>query len=108
MSGIGALRERIEIQQVATSRDAIGGEVQTWGPLAGVWARVEPMSSSEQWRRQQMQASAAWKITIRWRADVTTKHRVVWGTRVFLVKGVTNSDERKRFLVLACDEMAAP
>ena len=105
---IGSLREQIVIQQSAPTKDAIGGTIEGWSSLATVWARVEPMSAGEQYRRQQIQANAQWKVTIRWRGDINSKHRIVWGTRVFQVKGVTNADERKRFLVLACDELSAP
>ena len=105
---IGDLRERVELQSMSPTRDAIGGEVQGWTTLANVWAQVTPMSAGEQYRRQQMQASAQWKVTIRYRADITSKMRVLWSGRTFQVKGVTSADERKRFLAMACEEIAAP
>src|SRR5262245_4655165 len=94
-TAIGDLRERVELQILTTSRDSIGGLVESWSALVTVWARVAPMSAGEQFRRQQMQASAQWRVTIRYRADVTTKMRVVWGSRVFQVRGAPSPDERK-------------
>lgn len=104
----GDLRERVAIEQVSTSRDAVGGIVETWSGIAEVWARVMPMSQRESWYRQQMNASAAWKIHMRWRPDVTTKHRVRWDSRTFEIRGVANPDERKRWLELSAEEIVAP
>jgi SPP1 family predicted phage head-tail adaptor len=104
--GAGDLRERVSIQQVSTTRDAMGGEIQSWANLGTFWAQVAPMSAGEQYRRQQVQSSANWKITIRYNAEVTPQMRVRWQGHVFLVKGITNPDARKRFLELACEELA--
>tara|TARA_R110000868_G_scaffold936_2_gene7131 strand:- start:2154 stop:2489 length:336 start_codon:yes stop_codon:yes gene_type:complete len=104
----GDLRHRISLQACSEARDEVGGLVATWTTLATVWAKVEPMSARESWYRQQMSASAAWKISVRYRADVTTKLRVVYGARTFEIRGVTDPDQQKRFLELACDEIVAP
>lgn len=101
------LRHRVELQAVATTRDSIGGLVETWSTFATVAAQVRQANGRESWYRQQMNAAAAWTIGLRWRADVTTKHRVVYGGRVFLVRSVTDEEQRRRFLMLACDEIVA-
>lgn len=113
--GIGELRDRIRIEQDnGTTFDEIGGAIPGWTALnvgtedGMIWAKVEPMSQGEQWRRLQMNATANWKITIRYRSDLTTKLRVMFGSRTFEVKGVSNPDMRKRFCELACEEMVAP
>ena len=106
MSAAGKLRERVTIEQVATSRDAVGGTVETWSQLAQVWARVEPMSVRESYQRHVMNAQASWKVTIRHRSDVTAKMRVRWGARMFEIKGITNADERRFMLALSCEEIA--
>jgi SPP1 family predicted phage head-tail adaptor len=105
---IGELRERIRIDTPsAITRDSIGGIVEGWTVLATVWAKVAPMSAGEQYRRQQIQASASWRVTIRYRSDVKAQNRVVWQGRTFEVKGVTSPDLHKRFLELACEELQA-
>lgn len=101
----GDLRERVTITLPIDGRDSVGGLVRSWSPLATVWARVKPMSEREQWHREQIQSTAQWAITIRYRDDVTTKQRVSWRGRRFEVVGVQNADERRRFLRLACDEL---
>jgi SPP1 family predicted phage head-tail adaptor len=104
---IGDLRERVALQREVRARDDIGGFESTWTTVATVWARVAPMSASERWMRHQMQAQAAWKLTIRHRTDLSLSPamRAVWGDRTFELRGITNADERRRFLDLACDEL---
>lgn len=105
---IGDLRERVQLQQEIRARDDVGGFDSTWSAIATVWARVAPASVGERFMRQQMQASAGWKVTIRQRSDLSLspKLRVVWSGRTFEVRGMTNADERRRFIELACDELS--
>ncbi len=103
-----ALRHRVELQSVSTSRDIIGGLVETWAAYATVWAEVRQASGREIWYRQQMNAQAAWTVGIRYRADVTTKHRVAYGSRTFEIRSVIDPEQRRRFLMIGCDEIVAP
>lgn len=101
----GDLRERVTIQRVATTRDAIGGLIETWSTLMTVYAKVAPMSAGEQYRRQQIQAKADWKVTVRYVNTIAPADRIVWRERTFQIKGITNADMRRRFLDLACEEL---
>lgn len=99
------LRHRVTIEAMTPTRDAVGGlSGATWTPVANVFASIEPASASERWQQQRMQAEAFWKIGIRYRPDVTTKHRVTFSGRVFNIRSVVDQDMRKRFLMLSCDE----
>jgi SPP1 family predicted phage head-tail adaptor len=102
------LRHRIELQACVATRDEIGGLVDTWTTYATVWAEVRQANGREAWYSQQMNAQAAWTIGIRHRTDVTTKHRVIHDGRTFEVRSVTDEDQRRRYLRLACDEIIAP
>jgi SPP1 family predicted phage head-tail adaptor len=105
---IGDLRERIALQRESRSRDRAGGFVTSWLTVATVWARVSPMSTGERFMRSQMQAAASWRVTIRYRDDLSLSpsgFRVAWRGRAFDVRGIENGDEQQRFLDLACDEI---
>jgi SPP1 family predicted phage head-tail adaptor len=102
---IGPLRERVAIQQMTETKDAMLAAQQTWATLLTVWAEVRPASNSEMWRRQQIQSTSNWTVTIRYRTGITPQMRVVWNGRAFLIRGVDNSDMRKRFIELACEEL---
>lgn len=105
---VGDMRERVTLQAATDTTDAIGGLVRSWTDVATVWARVEEMSAREQYHREQIQSSANFAVTIRYRADVTTKNRVIWRGRRFEIVGRPNLDERRRFMRLACEELFSP
>ncbi len=106
---IGQLRERVELQELTTTRDSIGGIIETWTTTDTLWAKVEPMSAGEQYRRQQIQAGADWKITTRYRRDIspTPQMRFRWQGHTFEIKGVTNADMLRRFSTFTCAELQA-
>lgn len=101
----GELRERITLQVETDTRDQVGGRVVTWSDQASLWAEIRPASAREAWQRSQMQASAAWTVVLRWRTDITVRNRIKWRGRYFMIRGVTNEDQRHRYLTLACDEL---
>lgn len=102
---IGSLRERVTVQRKSATRDAIGGIIETWATLATLWAKVEPKSAGEQYRRQQIQAAADWTVTIRYRTDVAPADRLRWRGHEFEIVGLINTDMRRQFLELSCREL---
>lgn len=102
------LSKRVTLQAATESRDLVGGLVETWAAYATVWAAVRNASGRELWYRQQMAATSVWSIDIRYRGDVTTKHRVVYDDRTFEIRAVVDPDVSRRYLTLACDEVIAP
>lgn len=103
--GAGDLNERVTIQRRGFTRDAIGAQIEAWQVRATVWAQVQPMSAGEQYRRQQIQAKADWKVTVRYNADIVPSDRLSWRGRTLEIKGILNPDMRRRFLDLACEEL---
>ncbi len=103
---IGDLRERIAVQRVSNTRDAIGGLTESWSEIASAYAKVEPASSGEQFRRSQIQASADWTVTTRYNNAWKPADRIVWRSRTFEIVGLKNDDERRRFLQIACKELS--
>lgn len=103
--GAGDLNERITIQRKLVTRDAIGGQIETWQVRMEVWAMAAPMSAGEQYRRQQIQAKADWKIIIRWNGDVLPSDRIAFRRKTLEIKGILNPDMRRRFLELSCEEL---
>jgi len=103
-----SLKHRIELQAMTETRDVIGGLVTTWTTYATVRAAVRQASGREIWYRQQTATMATWSIDLRYRADVTTKHRAVYKGRVFEIRSVIDPEQSRRYLTLACDETGAP
>lgn len=101
----GELRERVTVQRRSSTRDAIGGQIEIWQVRATLYAKVQPMSAGEQYRRSQLQAKADWKVTIRYNGDVLPTDRLSWRGKTLEIKGILNPDMRRRFLDLACEEL---
>jgi SPP1 family predicted phage head-tail adaptor len=43
----GRLRHQVTLQSKSVSRDEFGAEVETWAPVATIWAEFEPYSLRE-------------------------------------------------------------
>jgi SPP1 family predicted phage head-tail adaptor len=103
----GELRHLITLQTPSTATpDGDGGFTNTWTDLATVWASIVPATARDLERlvAGTVQSSATHLVTIRYLAGVTTKTRVVFGSRLLSVTGVQNPEERNISLVLVCQE----
>ena len=100
----GTLRNKVTIQ-VATEAQGDSGEItSTWATFAEVWAAIEPIKGAESFRSQHVHAEATTQIRIRYLASVTTKMRVLFGTRIFKIESIVDPKERIRELMLMCVE----
>lgn len=119
----GLLRHRITLQTPTSAPDGDGGFVNTWPPDGGatlatnVPASIEPASllgaamgpamskDMERVIAGTVLSSATHLVTMRYLDGVTTKTRVLFGSRVLNVTGVQNPEERNISLVLICQEI---
>lgn len=101
----GNLRHRVVLQRATLTKDAVGGDVQTWSTLDTVWASVRPLSGREAFEGQRVTATGSHYLTIRYRDDVTVGMRAVWHGRTFEITFVENTDGRNQQLVLWGTEM---
>jgi len=101
---IGALRKRITIQEIASTKDGLSGVVEAWADWQTVWASIDPLRGDEYFAAKQFNVELTHKITIRYRSGLTPTMRVLYGARVFSISAILNPDERNRELVLMCTE----
>ena len=98
----GNLRHRVSIQEQTDTPDGIGGFSVVWSAISGmssVPAAIWPMSSKEQLDAMKLESVATHKIRIRYRAGITSKNRIVFGSRVFNILGAPiDFEERGRQL----------
>src|SRR4051794_1805977 len=92
------LRFRLTVQSLSQTTDGQGGFTNTWADVADVWASLEPVKGYERYQAMQTQTPVTHKIILRYRSDVTTKHRLLYGSRVFVIKELLNVGEMNRFL----------
>ena len=76
---VGALNQRVTIQQPSTGVDVLGQRVETWSDLATVWAQAQPLRGREFFAAGQVHSEASVRFRLRYRSDVTSAMRVVWG-----------------------------
>ena len=107
MSSVGKMRYRVKLQSSTNTTDAGGGISQVWALVANLWADIKPTSGSESYRQGQVQESTTHEVTIRYRSDIYTKYRILFGTRAFNIKHIKNIEERDRYLLLSCVEGVA-
>jgi len=106
--GAGRLREKVEIQSPTVSQNTDGEPSITWATIAGgrVWAAVEPLSGNEAMIAQQVNAGITHRVRIRYRSDVTTKHRLSYRSRILDINSIVNVDERREQIEMLCTEAA--
>jgi SPP1 family predicted phage head-tail adaptor len=106
---IGEIRKQIAIQAEAPTSDGAGGYALAWTTLATVWAEIKPLSGHEVFTAQHLEGHVTHQITTRYRNDITitTDMRIVYGSRLFNIRSVTNSGERNRWWELLVEEGGA-
>ena len=101
----GRLRHRVAIEQEGRAGDGGGGAAQSWTTFATISAAVVPLSGREAELAAQVGSVVSHRVEIRYRAGVTSKMRVKFGSRVLNIRAVLNIEERNRELHLMCEEL---
>jgi len=65
---------------------------------------VRPLTTRETLLAQQVASTVTHLVRIRYNTEVSTLHRILWGTRIFDINGVRNIDEGNVEMVLDCTE----
>lgn len=102
----GTMRQRIRLEQPSLAPDGLGGWHRSWVEVASVWAHIRAGSGDERMEAGQLAAPATYRIRLRWREDITSDMRIVFGARIFAIRGVLDADARKRFIELIAEEGA--
>lgn len=102
---IGALRHRVTLEAPVDAFDELGGFTRAFASIAQLWARIETQSAGEGFVEQRLEESRRQLVTIRWRSDVTNQMRFDFRGRKLAIRGVADSDERRRFLLCGCEEI---
>jgi SPP1 family predicted phage head-tail adaptor len=84
--------------------DASGGQTQEWLDVSMCFAQISPISGREQLKGDQIESPLTHRVTIRYRAGLLPKMRVVYGARLFNIRAIKNLEERNVWLELMCEE----
>lgn len=97
---IGFLNRRIEIDSPVATTDGSAA----WTPLATVWAGFARLSASERDEDGRFIGVLRWRFTIRWRPDVTSLNRILYGARLFRIIATADPTGSQRYLVIEAEE----
>lgn len=110
---ISKLRHIIYIQTPTVSRNSRGAEAISWEDSPALRAEVRTLGGDERQRDEQVIPISGHTVTLRWPLPtgtaLTTKSRIKWTqdgvTRYFGVSAVGEPDNRRRMVVLTCEEL---
>ena len=72
----GALNRRLTLEAPVETADGAGGVIRSYATVATLWASVEPVAARADVVAVQLGATVTHRITIRFSADITTRHRL--------------------------------
>ena len=100
------LRQRIKFQSESTVTDSGGGSTLSWVDGLTVWAEIKPMSSrgGERLVAGQMENRLMHLVTVRYINGITPKMRILYGSRIFNIRSVTDVEERGEILEIVAEE----
>lgn len=113
---VGKMKHKITLQRKQTTSDGGGSDsIVTWKNIATVLAAIEPQSGQERLFGDQLQEPITHIITIRYRADVSFKNRILYSyrnkgtshTRTFNIKRIINVNSKNKFMEIMCVEGVA-
>lgn len=101
----GMLRTPVAFERATRAPDAAGGFTVTWAAISGAptRARVVAMSGSERWASDRVEATARYRVTVRYFAGLLEADTVLIGGRRHNIRFVNNIEMRNRWLVIDVD-----
>lgn len=108
---VGNLTQRVIVQQPSEASNGQGGATVTWSTLATVWASVVGISGSERLQAESVGSRVGYRVTVRYRADVTPRMRLSWtpyggSAKTLEILAVRMKEGSPVFLELDCEEVA--
>ena len=107
MINAGELDKQMKLQAPSIARAADGSETITWTTLATIWAGITSSGGREFWQAKQTNSEVSHLVLIRYRAKISPRYRLVYGSRTFEILSVVNPDEGLTGLRLMCKEVVA-
>ncbi|MGB7260314.1 MAG: phage head closure protein [Pseudolabrys sp.] len=99
----GDLKRRLVLDAPVDTDDGEGGVGTSYQSVAMVWAQVVPLTARADVVADSLGAALRYAIVIRYRDDITTRHRFQDGDRVYRVLAVQPAADR-RLLEIAVEE----
>lgn len=102
----GRLSARLDLHTNAPAPDGQGGTKDEWVPVASLWGEIEPRAARAGEAADVENARITHRALIRARADVRRGMRFIWRGRTLEIRSLYDPDERGRYLLCQCEEVA--
>jgi len=103
MTAPGELNRRLVLEAPAETADGAGGVTRLYDVVTTLWAQVTPVSARADVAAGSLGAVLRSRIVIRKRDDVSTRHRLLDGARIYRILSARESADR-RFLEIEAEE----
>ncbi len=104
MSGPGTFNHRLALEMPVETPDGAGGVARSYATVTTLWASLTPVAARGDVSADRLGADVTHRILIRVGPEVTTRHRLRAGARVFRIVSFRDPDERGRFLEISAEE----
>jgi SPP1 family predicted phage head-tail adaptor len=103
MTAPGDLNRRLLLEAPSETDDGAGGVTRLYDVVATLWAQVVPLSARAEVTAGGLGAALRFRIVIRPRSDISTRHRFLDGAHIYRVVALRASADR-RFLEIDAEE----
>lgn len=100
----GELVHLVTIRSMTETRGADGEVIQTPATHSRAYCRITPLSGSEGYVAQGIDASVVYEIWTRYQSGIVPSMDILWGERTFEIESVRTYDEANRWLVITATE----
>lgn len=104
----GKMKRRITLQNLTVTKDTEGIETESWVSLySNINAEIDPLKGKEYFQAATIGEENTVRFKIRYRSGVTSKLRLLYGSRIFNIRSVIDIEERHVELDLMCEEVVS-
>lgn len=101
--GAGSRNSLVLIQRPGEERDAAGQPIDSWKPVAKVWANIRNRTGAQALRADKPVSTVQSSVRIRRRTDVEAGMRVYFGTTIYEIRAVLPDEESRERVDLVCE-----
>jgi SPP1 family predicted phage head-tail adaptor len=87
----------------STRKETTGGFDTVWEPVKTIRAEVIGLDGRESVMEKVLQGISVYRITIRWRSDVSAQNQLLYGQQTLNIRSAVDPDDRREQLVIIAD-----
>jgi SPP1 family predicted phage head-tail adaptor len=101
----GKLRERVTVQQAASTRNSLGESVLSWSDWQTVWASVEGVSARESLTAGQQETTISHRVRLRYLPGLSSNMRFSWRSRTLDIVSLLEHGNRSEHEAICQEQL---